>query len=624
MRLTAKMILGFTVIAALAVVIGVIGTMNVGNIAKADTNMFRNMAVPLGDLGQIVENDALIRLGARDMIGASDVSAMQDSIKTIDDLFAENAGLLAEYEKTIQTEKGLQQFKDFTSQYEIWRPLISKEMDLAKQNKDQEVNLVRNGEAKKAQNAMKAASDALMAYKIGRARETSDANTALARSATLAMIGVMLIGAIAALLLGIFLSLSITRPLAAAVGSADQVAEGDLSHDIDAAFVRRRDEIGDLARALDKMIRSLRELVSTVQSSTANVSSGSQQMSSTAQQMSQGASEQAASTEEVSASMEEMASTIKQVTDNAGATEGIGRKAAKDAEAGASAVAKAVGAMKEIASKINIIEEIARQTNLLALNAAIEAARAGEAGKGFAVVASEVRKLAERPIIVMIENYRTGLLWRLFMSCPEISQGLRLLGFGTTGPGLSDDRSADVGRMGSRTGSRQCGQAREMHFRDGPHHEPHLLRAGHPAGTRLRAGKPGGRVRSRQTGLLLPLGPQLRHRDGRRARPGEAGEQSVPLDAQVREQVEGLEDDADVAAPAFSSTPAAVTSWPHRSIRPRLTGSNKLTQRRSVDFPDPDAPMRQMTSWGATDRSIPRSTSRAPKDLWTFSSRTAS
>ncbi|MGO8952367.1 MAG: glucoamylase family protein, partial [Rhodomicrobium sp.] len=33
------------------------------------------------------------------------------------------------------------------------------------------------------------------------------------------------------------------------------------------------------------------------------------------------------------------------------------------------------------------------------------------------------------PIIVMIENYRTGLIWRLFMSCPEISQGLALLGF---------------------------------------------------------------------------------------------------------------------------------------------------------------------------------------------------
>jgi len=33
------------------------------------------------------------------------------------------------------------------------------------------------------------------------------------------------------------------------------------------------------------------------------------------------------------------------------------------------------------------------------------------------------------PIIVMIENYRTGLLWKLFMSCPEIKAGLKKLNF---------------------------------------------------------------------------------------------------------------------------------------------------------------------------------------------------
>jgi hypothetical protein len=33
------------------------------------------------------------------------------------------------------------------------------------------------------------------------------------------------------------------------------------------------------------------------------------------------------------------------------------------------------------------------------------------------------------PIVIMIENYRTGLLWRLFMSCPEIQEGLDKLGF---------------------------------------------------------------------------------------------------------------------------------------------------------------------------------------------------
>ena len=33
------------------------------------------------------------------------------------------------------------------------------------------------------------------------------------------------------------------------------------------------------------------------------------------------------------------------------------------------------------------------------------------------------------PIVVMIENYRSGLLWDLFMSCPEIVRGLGKLGF---------------------------------------------------------------------------------------------------------------------------------------------------------------------------------------------------
>jgi hypothetical protein len=35
----------------------------------------------------------------------------------------------------------------------------------------------------------------------------------------------------------------------------------------------------------------------------------------------------------------------------------------------------------------------------------------------------------EGPIIVMIENYRSRLLWKLFMSCPEIQNGLKKLGF---------------------------------------------------------------------------------------------------------------------------------------------------------------------------------------------------
>lgn len=46
-------------------------------------------------------------------------------------------------------------------------------------------------------------------------------------------------------------------------------------------------------------------------------------------------------------------------------------------------------------------------------------------------VAKSHLAIDQGPIIVMIENYRTGLLWRLFMSSPDVQKGLTKLGFST-------------------------------------------------------------------------------------------------------------------------------------------------------------------------------------------------
>ena len=43
--------------------------------------------------------------------------------------------------------------------------------------------------------------------------------------------------------------------------------------------------------------------------------------------------------------------------------------------------------------------------------------------------ASSYLAIDQGPEIVMIENYRSGLLWNLFMSCPEIKTGMKNLGF---------------------------------------------------------------------------------------------------------------------------------------------------------------------------------------------------
>ncbi|ARO54613.1 methyl-accepting chemotaxis protein [Methylorubrum zatmanii] len=239
-------------------------------------------------------------------------------------------------------------------------------------------------------------------------------------------------------ILGLLLARSIVRPLSALTRALTALAARETLAEVPGS--RRRDEIGDIARAVvtirdmsleeaaqqlqtteaarlrEEQARRtlLRDLADRFEDSVGGIVAGvahavaglqgsaatmQNAVSGTAQRSTSvaGAAQQTASNvNAVAAAAEELGATVQEIGRQVEQATGMSAAAVQAASRTEETMAALAQAATRIGDVVGLVSTIASQTNLLALNATIEAARAGEAGRGFAVVAAEVKELASQ------------------------------------------------------------------------------------------------------------------------------------------------------------------------------------------------------------------------------------
>jgi len=263
LKMGVKLISSFILMAIIAAVVGILGINYIRTIDDADTRLYQNMTVPLGQLADMATAFQRIRVNLRDSILATTPEEAKQYADTVTSLTNDINTLSAEYEKTILSQEMQDLFNEFTAADTTFDADRAQILALAQAGKSDEALAALRAAFQRAK-AVENALDKMQAMKVEQAGATSEENTVIATQATTIMIVIIVVGVLMGIGLGMIIANSITTPLGIVVNIANGLSVGELARDVSDAVKdqvrKRQDEIGDIGKSFDKLINYMQEM----------------------------------------------------------------------------------------------------------------------------------------------------------------------------------------------------------------------------------------------------------------------------------------------------------------------------------------------------------------------------
>ena len=263
LRIGAKLILSFFLVAVIAGLIGYTGLSSISDIEANGNEMYSNMTVPISQMAHVQNYFQKVRVNSRDILIAETPEEVAKFKGRINSYSRSVDSLLVEFEKLIVSDEMRRLYDNLQQTRNDYRADLAVIEELAAENRDEEGFAMLGGDMEEHAFAEQDAIEKIIATKIVHAQDRQNSNIVAAEDATTTMIIFLVVGVVLAIILGYFISRIIGNPVRRLAVVAQRMSEGDMDVAVEQTT---NDEVGELEGSFAVLVENIRGHASAAQS----------------------------------------------------------------------------------------------------------------------------------------------------------------------------------------------------------------------------------------------------------------------------------------------------------------------------------------------------------------------